>query len=319
MKTAEHTTIDPLKLFWIGLISSIVPVGIYLLIGGNKQIADFYVYGKSLDLSRKKSFFWKLFLVPKRYFRHFYVLSLLIFATCLALVVMISVPSRSSQELEVKFNYFSKHYKSVFKIETSNSLEFTSSLIFTIVLMMIQSSRRLYESLFVSVYSSQSKINIIHYLFGHAFYIAAATSTLCPIIMSPKESKHDIITLLDNLVDRKRAILFVLFMYTSHYQHICHKILANLRKDKTGGVIAEQHFVPSGGPFEYVSCPHFLTEVLIYLLIVTIQKFESTYWNLIFLLVLSTQTINALTEHKWYKRKYKDYPKSRKAIFPKLL
>lgn len=314
----EHA-IDPIKIFWIGLISSIVPLGIYLLIRDNKQISSFYVYGKSLDLTQKKGFFWTLFLVPKKYFRHFYALSLFTFVASLALVVANSTSTRLNQDLGSMVNYVTKQYRSIFIVETSNSLNHTSSLIFTIILMIIQSSRRLYESLFISVYSSQSKINIIHYLFGHAFYMAAAISTVCPIVMSPKESKHDIITLLDNLVDRKRAILFVLFMYTSHYQHTCHKILANLRKDKTGAVVAEQHFVPSGGPFEYVSCPHFLTEILIYLLIVLIQGLGNTYWNLIFLLVLSTQTINALTEHKWYRRKYKDYPKSRKAIFPKLL
>lgn len=312
--------LDPLKFYWIAVFSTIVPFGLYLLIGeNNNQVSDFYVYGKSLDVSRKKNLFWRIFLVPKRYFRHFYVLSLLVFVASLSLIIVNSFPCSTSRKLNAILNSVSKEYQTLFQIEKSDSLEYTSSLIFTLLLMIIQSSRRLYESVFISVYSSQSKINIIHYLFGHSFYIVAALSTLCPILMSSKESKHDFITLIDHLVDRKRAALFVLFIYTSHYQHNCHKILANLRKDKAGRVIAEKHFVPSGGPFEYVSCPHFLTEILIYLVIVMIQGLRNTYWNWIFLLVLSTQTINALTEHKWYKRKYKDYPETRKAIIPKLL
>lgn len=311
--------IDPLKIYWITVNSTIVPFGLFLLIGDNKQVSDFYVYGKSLDVSRKTNLFWKIFLVPKKYFRHFYVLSLFVFIASLSIIIVNSFPCNMSKNFNALLNSISEDYQALFKIEKSDNLEYTSSLIFTLILMIIQSSRRLYESTFISVYSSQSKINIVHYLFGHSFYIAAALSTLCPILMSSKESGHDFITIIDHLVDRKRAILFVLFIYTSHYQHISHKILANLRKDKTGRVIAEKHFVPSGGPFEYVSCPHFLTEILIYLLIVIVQGFENTYWNLIFSLVFFTQIINAVTEHRWYRKNYKDYPETRKAIIPKLL
>lgn len=313
------TMFDPILSFWILLWMTITSYGLYLFLTDDKRASSFYLYGKSLDATKKKGLFWQLFLLPKRYFTHFYITAVLVFVSSFAITILCYVPSN----LKPEFNSFVRYINSLigeqFKIETATTLTSVISLVFTLILMIIQSSRRLYETLFISVYSKDSKINIIHYIFGHSFYIAAAASTICPIVLSPTSSKYSISTILDNLVTTKRALIFVLFIYVSHYQHRCNKILANLRKDKTGRVITGQHFVPSGGLFELVSCPHFLTEVVLYFLITVIQEFGNTYWNLIFILVLSTQTINAVNEHKWYKGKYSDYPKERKAIFPKLL
>lgn len=311
--------IDPILLFWILVWTSICPYGIYLILTEDRQASSFYVYGKSLDLNKRKGLFWRIFLLPKSYFIHFYVTAIAIFIPSLAIIIVYYVPSEINTKLIATINSAKKLLDNYVQIEISDSLTLISSLTFTVILMTIQSSRRLYESVFISVYSKNSKINIIHYLFGHAFYLMTAISTVCPILLSQTSSKYTLADLLDNLVTKRRALAFVLFIYVSHYQHKCHVILANLRKDKTGRVITEQHYVPSGSLFEYVSCPHFLIEIIIYFLILVIQNFSISYWNLIFLLVLSTQTINAINEHKWYKRKYTDYPKEKKAIFPCLL
>jgi 3-oxo-5-alpha-steroid 4-dehydrogenase 3 len=299
--------LDPLLLSWVVIWMSISSYGLYLILSENKHAAAFYVYGKSLDVTKKKGLFWSMFLVPKRWFTHFYMLSIVIFVSSLIIVLTYYA---QGVELTMTSSFDIQIFKDIHKI---------SSLVFTLILMIVQCSRRLYESLYISVYSNNSKINVIHYAFGHVFYILAALSTIGPILFSGTSKQFTPNDILADLVNRRRAIGFVIFVYVSHHQHRCHIMLANLRKDKTGHVITEQHYVPSGGLFEFVSCPHFLLEVILYLTIILVQEFSSIYWNFIFLLVLSTQTINAITEHKWYKRKYKDYPKSRKAIFPKLL
>lgn len=308
--------LDPLALFWIFIWTTISSYGLYLLLTGDKKLSDLYVYGKSLDLKRKKGPFWQRFLLPKRYFAHFYIIALLIFLPSFAITITYYVPSQLRSNLCETLKVIVDATNRYAKIETADTLSSITALVFTLILMIIQTSRRLYECLFISVYSTNSKINLIHYLFGHTFYIAAALSTVCPILLSQTANKFTFVALLDHLITKNRAIAFILFIYASHYQQKCHKILASLRKDKAGNVISEQHYVPAGGPFEYVSCPHFLIEVILYFLILVVQGFNSTYWNLIFLMVLSTQTINATTEHRWYKKKYKDYPKERKAIFP---
>lgn len=306
---------DPILYWWILLWLTLGSYGTYILINiEDNKAASLYVYGKSLDLKNKKwpkwgsQWFWQLFLLPKRYFKHFYMTSLLAFITCFVVALL-----PFNQQFQSLFD------RKLIKFESADSINSFTALLFTMILMIIQSARRLYETSFISVYSKDSKINIIHYLYGHVFYIMAAISTVVPILISQTSNKFTFTSLIDNLITKQRAIAFILFIYTSHQQQNCNKVLANLRKDKSGQVITDQHYVPSGGLFEYVSCPHFLTEVIIYFLILVAQEFKQAYWNLIFLLVLSTQTIKAIMEHRWYRRKYKDYSKERKAIFPRLL
>jgi len=310
---------DPILAYWIVVFSSITSYGIYIILTEDEQASSFYVYGKSLAVTKKKGLFWRYFLVPKTYFSHFYILSVSIFIPSLVIAILYYAPSKPGAQIHEAIDSLMKLSKDLVKIKVAQDLNQVVSLVFTLILMVVQCSRRLYECLFISVYSNNSRINLLHYVFGHSFYIFAALSTLCPIVFSKTSESFSVNDLFDNLLNKERALLFVLFVYTSHHQQKCHKILANLRKDKTGNVITEQHYVPSGGLFEYVSCPHFLLETILYFIIILMQKFSIFYWNVIFLLVLSTQTINAITNHRWYKMKYKDYPKVRRAIFPRLL
>lgn len=321
---------DPIAAFWIGLTTCIGSYGIYLLSSDNKSAAKLYVYGKSLNTFKRKSNLWKLFLVPKSFFLHFYVLATLLFLSSLAITIIYYLPnSQVHNYTKTILNETTNAIESVCPkcndliraedLVQSKSVESISALVFTLIMMLFQTSRRLYESLFISVHSKQSKINLFHYVFGHLFYMGVAASTIGPILWSQTNDKITFTALLDGLITRSRAVLFVLFVYAGLYQQKMHKILGDLRKDKWGVVITEKHFVPSGSLFEFVSCPHFLCEVILYLLIVALQKFENTYWNMIFVLVLTTQTINAINDHRWYKSTYRDYPKHKKAIFPYLL
>lgn len=250
---------------------------------------------------------------------HFYLSASLIFFTSLTVAAIYYFPRGLNPDLSVNLKYIKRLLSKHVQIQVVDDVDSIASLIFTMVIMIIQTSRRLYESTFVSVFAEGSKINLIHYLFGHAFYLFASLSTICPLLLSETSTRFTIADILDNLITKQRAIAFILFVYASHHQYRCHLMLANLRKDKTGKVITERHYVPSGGLFEYVTCPHFLMETIIYFLIIMSQNFSSSYWNKIFLLVISTQTINAINELKWYRKKYKDYPKEKKAIFPWLL
>lgn len=311
---------DPIVMVWITLLSSISSFGIFLIISQNKIASQFYVYGKSLNLKGKGGVFWNTFLVPKRFFSHFYVSALLMFMLCYFFIFFYYLPTSFGARFREKLSNAIEILDHLpIEVKVVKTLESVTSLFFTVILMTIQTSRRLFESLFVSVYSSNSKINIIHYVFGHAFYILVALSTIVPILLSKTSSEYTITNIMDNILNRNRTILFILFIYASLQQHKCHKILANLRKDKIGNVITEEYFPPSGSLFEYVSCPHFLIEIILYLFILISQRFENTYWNLAFLLVLSTQTINAISEHEWYKKKFKDYPKHRRALIPHIL
>ena len=103
-------------------------------------------------------------------------------------------------------------------------------------------------------------------------------------------------------------LLFVLGLYINISSD---NKLINLRKIKKG------YFVPKGGLFKYISCPNFFGEILEWFgfalmtfNIGTLSFFIWTCCNLI---------PRALAHHKWYKNKFNEYPKERKAILPFLI
>lgn len=74
-----------------------------------------------------------------------------------------------------------------------------------------------------------------------------------------------------------------------------------------------------GGLFDLVSCPHYLSECLVYLSFVLVFGPSHVAALLALAWVLSNQVSMALLSHQWYRQKFEDYPPDRKAIFPHLL
>jgi steroid 5-alpha reductase family enzyme len=91
------------------------------------------------------------------------------------------------------------------------------------------------------------------------------------------------------------------------------KKLIGLRKDGKKG-----YFIPSGGLFNYISCPNFFGEIIEW------SGFAIMAWNLPALSFAVWTAANliprALDHHKWYRSYFKEeYPESRKAVIPYLL
>lgn len=90
-------------------------------------------------------------------------------------------------------------------------------------------------------------------------------------------------------------------------------ILLNLRKPGETG-----YKIPQGGMFKYVSCPHYLGEMIEW------TGFAIMTWSLPGLayavIVITPLFGQARNTHQWYLDKFgDDYPKNRKAIFPGLM
>ena len=87
--------------------------------------------------------------------------------------------------------------------------------------------------------------------------------------------------------------------------------LINLRKIKKG------YFVPKGGLFKYISCPNFFGEILEWfgfaLMTFNIGSLSFFIWTCCNLIP------RGLAHHSWYKNKFNEYPKERKAILPFLI
>lgn len=76
--------------------------------------------------------------------------------------------------------------------------------------------------------------------------------------------------------------------------------------------------IPYGDWFEFVSSPHYLAEIMIYISLFLLQKAKNIYIGLILLLTVENLSLGATVTHDWYKKKFKEYPQSRNRIVPLL-
>lgn len=302
--------LTPIGWFWVVYVIAVLLLMWPMIILDNmpKGIQDLVRYGKLKPRLENRPYFLRLLDVPKRRFIHFYVIACM-WNTFLAAMVFRA--------------YFmgKPHHPRLFAIlslcggeERPESIEATSVTI-AICLILIQVYRRLYECAFVSVYS-ESTMSILVYLIGCFFYIAIG-----PTILSEAEgfSKLRPPPSVDFTVHWWHVFAVLLFFYASLHHHRSHVILANLRLDAKGEVITLIHRMPTGDWFELVSCPHFFAEILIYIAIGFALGLGFTTWCLALLFVIVNQVAMGLMTHQWYQTKFKNYPKSRKAIFPYIL
>lgn len=102
------------------------------------------------------------------------------------------------------------------------------------------------------------------------------------------------------------GLLLFAFGETANFSH--HKILADLRRSAQGYVL------PRGGWFEYVACPHYFFEIIAWVGVVLMSRHLFALIALLgmagYLLARSHKTL------AWYREKFPDFPKNRKAIIP---
>lgn len=79
----------------------------------------------------------------------------------------------------------------------------------------------------------------------------------------------------------------------------------------------KEYKIPTGGLFDYISCPNIFGEIIEW------SGWAILTWSLPTLSFLIWSVANllprALDHHKWYNANFENYPKERKAIFPFLL
>jgi len=107
-----------------------------------------------------------------------------------------------------------------------------------------------------------------------------------------------------------RFIIGVVLFFTGFYLvKSSDRILANLRKPGETG-----YKIPYGGAYRWVSNPHYLGEFTQWC------GFAIACWSLpgfaYALMTICNLLPRALSNHRWYKNTFKDYPKHRKAMIP---
>ena len=82
---------------------------------------------------------------------------------------------------------------------------------------------------------------------------------------------------------------------------------------------SSSHYIPRGHLFEWVSCPHYLCEIIIYSSLCIIFGGKNDFLLALTLFVCITQICSGILTHQWYRRTFTSYPPSRTAIIPYLL
>lgn len=164
---------------------------------------------------------------------------------------------------------------------------------------LIHVSRRVYECLFVHRFGKDAKIHTLHYLLGLTFYPLCFLS-LNQSVDLKLESLLDVFWL---------AVGLFLVGIGSIHQHRAFLILRDSRSCAGG------YGVPMGDWFAFSSCPHYLSEILIYLGFCFLTLWKSPAVQQACLFVLINQGIAAQMSHAWYRVTFKAYPTERSALF----
>jgi 3-oxo-5-alpha-steroid 4-dehydrogenase 3 len=117
-----------------------------------------------------------------------------------------------------------------------------------------------------------------------------------------------------------QSLACLVFIWAWKHQFVAHNIFAQLKKQLALSDSKNSHSVPYGDWFYYVSCPHYLAEILMYACISIILGIKHKTGIIIFIWVLINQVIAGMMSHFWYIEKYSHtYPKNRKAVIPFIL
>ncbi|XP_017312024.1 polyprenol reductase [Ictalurus punctatus] len=249
-----------------------------------------------------------LLYVPKRWFWHFYAVSvlwngLLLVFSFRTVILQTPLPDFLADHLV----FLTGQPKAVWS-------EFKPTVLVLQALLWIHSLRRLLECLWVSIFSN-GLINVVQYAFGLSYYILLGLTVLSVNASLPTEGAS--VLTFSQFIWHIAGVL--LFLWASLLQHRSLSLLASLRTSSSGRVETLAHRIPCGGWFELVSCPHYLAELLIYTALSVCCGCVSFTWWLVVLYVLCNQVLAAHLCHEYYRSTFKAYPSERKAIIPFLL
>ncbi|XP_027019183.1 polyprenol reductase [Tachysurus fulvidraco] len=258
-------------------------------------------YGKTKAQIQQQPETFPLLYVPKRWFWHFYAVSVLWNGLLLILLILSVFVEKQLPDFLTNLLTFL----------TGQANEVKLTVLVLQALLWIHSLRRLLECFLVSIFSN-GHINVVQYAFGLSYYILLGLTVLSVNSSLPAEGTS--VVTFSQIIWPIAGVL--LFLWASLLQHRSLSLLASLRTNSLGQVQTLAHRIPHGGWFELVSCPHYLAELLIYMAMSMCCGCVSFTWWLVVLYVLCNQVLAAHLCHEYYRRTFKAYPSDRKAIFP---
>ncbi|KAI1405825.1 hypothetical protein F4819DRAFT_482274 [Hypoxylon fuscum] len=162
-------------------------------------------------------------------------------------------------------------------------------------LMSLQGARRLYEYVAV-LRPSPSKMWIIHWLLGNAFYFCTNISIW--VEGSSAIQSSDPRSFGASGLSLKIIFGILIFLGSWFLQHRCHSYLSRLKK----------YSLPEDGLFQYLVCPHYTCECALYLSLAVVAAPKGQMYNRTLicavLFVAANLGVTANGTKKWYIEKF---------------
>eukprot|EP00742_Colponemidia_sp_Colp-10_P011500 GILJ01012782.1.p1 GENE.GILJ01012782.1~~GILJ01012782.1.p1 ORF type:complete len:312 (-),score=20.83 GILJ01012782.1:151-1086(-) len=307
-----------LELFHLVCVIWVVLIGSAFISLAWKPAKQWSKYGKirSQENSSPASIWAHIdgLLVPKQFFAHYYLLGAVFNAFLLQQVSM----SLYHHKKTALLSFISDH--NVLALGQADCFR----CVLCCCLMQVHLLRRCYESFFITVFSATAKMHLLVYILGIGFYMLTSFSILLESEFMGTADSDWFFT--DNFTCNVGSILSLslvsalfLFIFSSYSQHRSHRILADLRTDHVDSTFSStknSYRIPRGGLFDLISCPHYFAEFGIYVSFIILTQGRSTVLWLQFIWVVVNLTITANRTHRWYREKFKNYPRKRKTIIP---
>ncbi|TYI88839.1 hypothetical protein E1A91_D03G010800v1 [Gossypium mustelinum] len=294
------------------------------------------------------------FTVPQSFFLHFYLLALIWTTTLLMGTWYFAYKVTPLSTESLSYLAAANHLTGGSLVFSLHKSRFSSvddrfnvwKAVFLLLLMEIHVLRRLYETFQVFNYSPSARMHIVGYLTGIYFYTAAPLSlcTFCVLeafnfaadqVAEFKVEGQEMVSITDfDLWGYMKPLTrlgwcqwtgAVIFAWGWFHQLRCHAILvcvsACLNLSLSGslrerGDRTNKYVIPYGDWFEVVSSPHYLSEMILYAgLLVASGGTDFTIWLLLGF-VVANLVLAAAETHRWYLRKFENYPRNRQAILP---
>ncbi|CAG8640388.1 6279_t:CDS:2 [Dentiscutata erythropus] len=302
-----------IRLFYIIIITSAIIISNFRSL--KISILSYGKFGTSTQFTAKNQIeaYIQNLTVPKQWFKHYYIVGTLWAAFLITDVIILQNRNRGY------FAWFVQIFDSAEKYELDYFKEPVTECIIGLVIIQVQTVRRMYECFFIERPSVGAKMHIGLYLLGLAFYIATGLSVFIEGIgnfgiLDNKDKETNLFIIhSENFLSWNILLAIFVFIYASYHQHILHKNLAMLRRKGSSTLYS----IPKGDWFDHISSAHYTAEIVIYFSFVILTKgFNLTIW-LTFIWTIVCLGIIAENSEKWGREKFgEEWPKNRWIIMP---
>ncbi|KAJ1951368.1 hypothetical protein FBU59_000199 [Linderina macrospora] len=267
--------------------------------------------------------------VPKNMFAQFYAIGVIISA---ALTIDFSNwyqfkarPMTVDVPEEFYFRFYMRFESWLFGATRESFIDGpTSALLLAMGMYNVHVILRLYETVNHQP-ASKAQMHVGHYLVGLVHYVFAPLGIIGDAIYAPGWVPANSYLVLTGMA---------IFAYASVHQWRCHHILYRLRfqslreerersEQEAEATAAKStdmqtaYVIPTGDLFNYVSCPHYLCEILVYVSLWLVTSCQSTTILVITIWSAVNLGITAKESQQWYKATFGEkFPRNRRALIP---